>query len=60
MEGAYCKYKEGYVIRNVNSFHILNQNDNVAKYVSTKFKEEFNEDSHWRTQAVKWNKIKGI
>ena len=56
--GKFSEFKEGYVIRRIDSFHMINFSTHVAKYVSKKFKEEFDEDKHWRNQPVVWNKVK--
>jgi len=47
--------KEGYVIRNINSFHFDEFNQNVAKWVREK---HIQTDQHWMYQTIIPNKLK--
>lgn len=50
---------EGYVIRNVNSFHYNDFHLNVAKYVKPKFQQAINaSDKHWLYDKIEKNLLK--
>jgi ATP-dependent RNA circularization protein (DNA/RNA ligase family) len=44
--------QEGYVVRNVESFHYDAFEHNVAKFVSDTFSRSLKDSTHWSTQAV--------
>lgn len=46
---------EGYVIRNSNSFEYTDSNNNVAKFVSSRF--QIREGDHWSKEVIRFNKI---